>query len=74
MKNLHWFLLLTLLINNYTPKAQTITDNDSIKLFTQELINGIANGDTTGWAKYLDDRCIITSENGSVKTKEQFIH
>lgn len=74
MKKLYWFLLLPLLINNYTANAQTITDNDSIKAFTQELINGIANGDTTAWAKYLDDKCIITSENGSVKTKEQFIH
>jgi hypothetical protein len=46
---------------------------DSILLYTQQLVNGIAAGDTTAWNLYLDDSCMITSENGSVKTKHEFI-
>jgi hypothetical protein len=46
---------------------------DSILFYTQQLVNGIAAGDTTAWNLYLDDSCMITSENGSVKTKQEFI-
>ena len=49
------------------------TNGDSIFLYTQRLLNGIASGDTTAWNFYLDDSCMVTGENGSVKTKEEFI-
>jgi len=49
------------------------SDKDSILFYTQQLVNGIAAGDTTAWNLYLDDSCMITSENGSVKTKQEFI-
>jgi Domain of unknown function (DUF4440) len=49
------------------------TNRDSILFYTQQLINGIAAGDTTAWNSYLDDSCLITSENGSVKSKQEFI-
>jgi hypothetical protein len=58
----------------FSPKALSQTTNkDSILFYTQQLVNGIAVGDTTAWNSYLDDSCLITSENGSVKTKQEFI-
>ncbi len=74
MKNYYLLMLLAILIHMYKANAQKNADKDSIIAFTQQLINGIANGDTTAWSKYLDDSCIITSEDGSVKTKKQFIN
>jgi len=43
--------------------SQSDSEKDSILSYTQQLVNGIADGDTTAWAKYLDDSCIITSED-----------
>ena len=58
----------------FNPKALSQTTNkDSILFYTQQLVNGIAVGDTTAWNSYLDDSCLITNENGSVKTKQEFI-
>lgn len=74
MKNFYLLMLSVFLIQSYNANAQKNADKDSITSFAQQLIDGIANGDTTAWAKYLDDSCIISSENGSVETKEQFIH
>ena len=49
------------------------TNKDSILFYTQQLVNGIAAGDTSAWNLYLDDSCLITNESGSVKTKQEFI-
>src|ERR1019366_7271190 len=73
-KVFHLLLLLFFLTFNYQANSQSNTDKDSIILYTQELLDGIATGDTTAWAKFLEDSCIITSEDGSVKSKQQFIH
>jgi hypothetical protein len=73
IKIIHASLLLLGFIP-FSPVALSQTTNrDSIFLYTQLLLNGIASGDTTAWNLYLDDSCMITSENGSVKTKEEFI-
>jgi uncharacterized protein DUF4440 len=74
MKRFHLFVFGLFLIYSSKSNSQSSPDKDSITHYAQQLIDGIANGDTTAWAKYLDDSCIITSEDGSVKTKEQFIH
>ena len=68
------FLFLFFLTSHYQADAQHTTDKDSILFYTQNLLDGIAIGDTTAWTKYLDDSCIITSEDGSVKSKQEFIH
>jgi hypothetical protein len=65
-------LLLGLIMFNFTARSQS-GDKDSILFYTQQLIDGIAAGNTNPWNKYLDESCIITSENGSVKTKQEFI-
>jgi Domain of unknown function (DUF4440) len=49
------------------------SDKDLILNVTQKLLDGIATGDTSVWIKYLDDSCVITSEDGSVTTKKDFI-
>jgi hypothetical protein len=46
---------------------------DSIRSYTQQLIDGIATGNAAAWEKYLDDSCLITTEDGSVKSKRGFI-
>ena len=65
-------LLLGFILFSPIAFSQT-TNKDSILFYTQQLVNGIAVGDTTAWNLYLDDSCLITSENGSVKTKQEFI-
>ena len=73
MKYFHLSGFVVLLFCGYKASSQNTMDKDSIRAYTQQLLDGIALGDTTAWSKYLDDSCIITSEDGSVKTKEQFI-
>ena len=73
MKSFNLLLFAVLLSTLNKASSQNPADKDSIIFYTQQLIDGIANGDATAWTKYLDDSCIITSEDGSVKTKEQFI-
>lgn len=70
---LQLFMLPFIVISGYQAQSQKNADTDSIRGFTQQLIDGIATGDTSAWSKYLDESCIITSEDGSVKTKHQFI-
>ena len=65
-------LLLGFILFSPIALSQT-TNKDSILFYTQQLVNGIAVGDTTAWNLYLDDSCLITTENGSVKTKQEFI-
>lgn len=73
MKISYAVLLLLVFIMFSTIALSQTMNKDSIVFYTQQLINGIAVGDTTAWNSYLDDSCLITSENGSVKTKQEFI-
>ena len=73
MKIIYAVLLLFEIVL-FSPNALSQAANkDSIIYFTQQLINGIATGDTTAWNLYLDDSCLVTGENGLVKTKQEFI-
>jgi hypothetical protein len=65
-------LLAGFLFSGFSAISQN-PDTDSIARYTQRLISGIATGDTSSWHEYLDDSCLITSENGTVKTKQEFI-
>jgi hypothetical protein len=80
MKNYFGFLMSTIMIcfvSNVKLLGQVSqsqnSDKDSILNFTQKLVDGIATGDTSAWIKYLDDSCMVTSEDGSVKMKYDFI-
>ncbi len=53
--------------------SQNLNDKDSILIYTQQLLDGIATSDKSAWNNYPDDSFIITSENGSVKTKQEFV-
>lgn len=72
MKRINIFLLCLCFINR-SVIAQTVNDTVSILSYTQQLLDGISTGDTSTWNKYLDDKCILTIEDGSTKTKQEFI-
>jgi hypothetical protein len=40
---------------------------------TQELIDAISTGSAAVWERYLDDRAVITSEEGAVVTKAELV-
>ena len=73
MKIIYSVLLLLGFVLSSLKALSQAANKDSILFYTQQLVNGIAVGDTTAWNSYLDDSCLITSENGSVKTKQEFI-
>src|SRR5262245_35669244 len=39
----------------------------------QALMDAVATGDKTVWARVLDDRCVYTSEEGEVLTKQELL-
>lgn len=45
----------------------------TLKHMTQELVNGVTNGDPGPWRRYLDERVTFTDENGARLTRAQLI-
>jgi hypothetical protein len=39
----------------------------------QALMDAIARGDKTGWERMMDPSCVVTTEEGEVLTREQFL-
>jgi hypothetical protein len=71
MKKAFWTSVVILLFSTHV-YSQYSSDKDSIRSYTQQLLDGVATGESEAWEKYLDDGCLITSEDGTVKSKQEF--
>ena len=49
------------------------TSAATLQRMTQELVDGITNGDSAPWRRYLDERVSFTDENGARLTRAQLI-
>ena len=67
--------LLTLLTNNDELRAQSsqTSTRDWFQTTEQALMDAVAVGDTKPWAAAMDDRCVMTSEEGDVQAKAEFL-
>jgi hypothetical protein len=72
MKKAFWTSVVILLLFYSHVYPQYSSDKDSVRSYTQLLLDGVATGESEAWEKYLDAGCLITSEDGTVKSKQEF--
>lgn len=69
-------ILLAILMLNPVLLLSQKSDSALLKLirgYEQELADAVAVGDTNVWKKYVHENCIITTEDGSVLTRQQLV-
>lgn len=76
---LRLFIMTILIgISTISINAQNDAQNNSkaekeLVSIAQELMDAVGKGDKAVWQRHLDDNCMITTEDGSTKTKAQII-
>lgn len=68
-------LMLFIVICFEQTKAQVSTSQveQELKQITQQLLDGVTNGDKTVWEKFLADNCVYTDEEGNTLTKKELV-
>jgi len=64
-----WVVLATVAAAAFPPAQGASTSRAWFQTTEQSLMNAVAVGDRAPWNATLDDRCVLTTEEGEVLTK-----
>jgi ketosteroid isomerase-like protein len=68
------FAVLAFALPLLAQPAQPAPETSAVlRMQTQELLDAVTHGSAAVWSRYLDERAVVTAEDGSVSTKAQMV-